>query len=187
MPEGELTQFDPSEPIDKPVEPSTGAEPSLEQLKDPKYWEQEFQKQWEAKAGREKNWSGLRVLNKLIPDNMDGVVAILPNGEIICYKEHSGFYSMRFDDNLKNQRRAELIRSRDFNKPINQIIQKLRSNCQSSSKLSDGVRIVIVHAGQTETYLRVDDPQEHGHHHIPDPIEYQDEWNKYRSLVIENS
>jgi len=75
MPEGEPSQFDPNEPdepvdglIDKsttePSEPATEAEPSLEQLKNPKYWEQEFQKSWESKAGQEKNWAGLRMLKE---------------------------------------------------------------------------------------------------------------------------
>ena len=88
MPEGEPSQFDPDyfvdEPSDPSDEPTTETEPSLEELKDPKFWEQEFQKQWEAKAGQEKNWSGLKYLRNFVlfsndPDeyNQSG---ILPDG-----------------------------------------------------------------------------------------------------------
>lgn len=69
MPEGE-PQFDPREPIGEPIAESTPepveqtaeAETSLEQLKDPKYWEQEFQKSWEAKAGQKNNRIGIWAL-----------------------------------------------------------------------------------------------------------------------------
>ena len=83
MPEGESPQFDPDQlirkPVDEPIdestadspEPTAEAEPSLEQLKNPKYWEQEFQRSWEKKAGQEKNWSGLKYLRNFVLSSND--------------------------------------------------------------------------------------------------------------------
>ena len=69
MSEGESPQFDPKQ--DEPVEPAAEVESSLEQLKNPKYWEQEFQRSWEKKAGQEKNWSGLKYLRNFVLSSND--------------------------------------------------------------------------------------------------------------------
>ena len=69
MSEGESPQFDPKQ--DEPVEPAAEVESSLEQLKNPKYWEQEFQKSLEKKTSQEKKWSGLKYLRNFVLSSND--------------------------------------------------------------------------------------------------------------------
>lgn len=71
---------------DQPEEIRSTAEveATLEQLKDPKYWERKFQTEWEQKAGQEKNWSGIRCL-KYIKSELYIPIGILPDGNIVGY------------------------------------------------------------------------------------------------------
>lgn len=80
-PQSTLEFQEPNQPEE--VQATAEVEVNLERLKNPEYWQRRFQTEWEQKAGQEKNWSGLRMMREITPQEDCEVFGVDLKGNVM--------------------------------------------------------------------------------------------------------